>query len=53
MFFKKLNVFSLFDTIIYDNLYFECYKKHNNFELNKIVTVKLVQTTTFIRQPLV
>ena len=36
----QINVFSLFDAVIYSNSYLDCYKKHNSFELNKIVILK-------------
>ena len=36
----QINVFSLFDSIIYSNSYLECYKKHDSFALNKIVILK-------------
>ena len=36
----KTYAFSLLGSIIYSNSYLEWYKKHNSFELNKIVILK-------------
>ena len=44
----QINVFSLFDAVIYSNSYLDCYKKHNSFELNKIVILKTFDTNVWV-----
>ena len=44
----QINVFSLFDSVIYSNSYLECYKKHNSFELNKIVILKTFDSNVWV-----
>ena len=44
----QINVFSLFDAVIYSNSYLDCYKKHNSFELNKIVILKTFDSNVWV-----
>ena len=46
----QINVFSLFDSIIYSSSYFECYKKHNtnSFQLNKNAILKTFNLNVWV-----
>ena len=47
---NQINVFSLFDSIIYSSSYFECYKKHNtnSFQLNKNAILKTFNLNVWV-----